>query len=131
MKRSLQARLLSSLACLTLMAGCGGQGDEAAVEEAAEEEVVPFLPDSTIEQQVQARIEDDPRLDIDGVEIAVRSAEQEVTLVGEVPTRKEWSIAREIALSSPGVKTVYLDSLSVLSEERNRGTPSEAPAARS
>jgi hypothetical protein len=39
-------------------------------------------------------------------------------LGGQVPSRMEMSIAREVAMSAPGVVTVNLDSLVVVSEQQ-------------
>jgi len=103
---------------VVLVAGCGGE--EPAPEEAAPEgENVMSVPDSTIEREVQTRLDADPRLDKEGIDLRVRSQEGTVLLVGGVPTRMEMSIAREVAMSSPGVVTVDLDSLVVASEQQN------------
>lgn len=108
------------LATIAALVACGGQGAEEATEPdtTAQEERVLSVPDSTIEREVQARLDSDPRLDKEGVEIAVHATDGEVTLVGEVPSRLEMSIAREVAISSPGVRRVLLDSLEVASERR-------------
>lgn len=113
--------------CLSLAMACGGETEEAPEETPITEETVPVVADSVIERDVQARIDDDPRLDVDDVEIAARSTGQVVTLVGQVPSRLEWSIAREVVLSTPGVKTVFLDSLMVLSEQQGEPTGRVAP----
>lgn len=108
------------LATIAALVACGGQGAEEAPEPdtTAQEERVLSVPDSTIEREVQTRLDSDPRLDKEGVEIAVHASDGEVTLVGEVPSRLEMSIAREVAISSPGVRRVHLDSLEVVSERR-------------
>lgn len=108
------------LATIAALVACGGQGAEEAPvpDTTAQEERVLSVPDSTIEREVQARLDSDPRLDKEGVEIAVHATDGEVTLVGEVPSRLEMSIAREVAISSPGVRRVHLDSLEVASERR-------------
>ena len=68
--------------------------------------------------QVQASRDADPRLDRDDIRVEAHSVEQEVTLVGTVPTRLEMSIARSNAQSVLGVKRVLIDSLVVESELR-------------
>jgi osmotically-inducible protein OsmY len=114
--------------CLGLTVACGrGETEEATEETPMAEETVPVVADSLIERDVQTRIDDDPRLEVEGVEIAAHSTDQVVTLVGQVPSRFEWSIAREVALSTPGVKTVLLDSLTVMSEQQGEPTGSVAP----
>ena len=116
------------LICLGILGACGGGDVEEVSEDATvAEETIPLVADSVIEGEIQRRLEADPRLDVEGVEIEAHSADQEVSLVGHVPSRVEWSIAREIALSAPGVKTVYLDSLTVLSEQQGGPTGSVAP----
>lgn len=119
-------RLTLAAVCLGLAAACGGGTDEAPVE-TAPEQTVPVVADSVIEQDVQRRLEADPRLDVEGVQVTAHSTGQEVTLVGEVPTRLQWSIARELAMSTPGVKIVYLDSLTVLSEQQEGPSGAVAP----
>lgn len=99
-------------------AACGG-GDEPAPEDAAPVgETVMSVPDSTIEREVQTRLDADPRLDKDGIELRVRSRDGVVMLIGGVPTRMEMSIAREVAISAPGVVNVDIDSLNVASERQ-------------
>ncbi|HUP01352.1 MAG TPA: BON domain-containing protein [Gemmatimonadota bacterium] len=119
--------LAMTVLCLGLSAACGRADDEPIDDAPIAEETIPFVADSVIEREIQTRLEADPRLDVEGVEIDVRSADQEVSLVGQVPSRLEWSIAREIALSAPGVKSVYLDSIVVLSEQQGGPTGAVAP----
>ncbi|HET6360830.1 MAG TPA: BON domain-containing protein [Gemmatimonadota bacterium] len=99
-------------------AGCGGD-EEPAPEEAPGEETVMSVPDSTIEREVRARLEADPRLDGEGIDLDVASEDGVVSLLGQVPSRMEMSIAREVAISAPGVVSVVFDSLDVLSERQN------------
>lgn len=104
---------------LILALACGGGAEEAEESPAdtlSADEQVQFVPDSLIEREIAARLDADPRLAADGIEIVAHAADGEVTLVGQVPTRLEMSIAREVAISAPGVKRVYLDSLRVLSD---------------
>lgn len=109
-----------------VIAACGGAADEPIEEEpVAEEERIPVVADSIIEREVAARIEADPRLGAEEIEIAVHSRDQEVTLVGSVPTRLEQSIAREVAISAPGVKRVWLDSLVVEADAGAGATATE------
>ena len=106
------ALLASALAC--------GGGEEPAPEEAAPAgETVLSVPDSTIEREVQTRLDADPRLDKDGIDLRVTSQDGVVRLIGGVPSRMEMSIAREVAISAPGVVSVDLDSLAVASEQQN------------
>lgn len=106
------------LPLLALALACGGGGDEAeeAPADTTAQDQVQFVPDSVILQDVTTRLSADPRLDAEGVEIEVHAVDGEVTLLGSVPTRREMQIAREVAISAPGVKRVYLDSLRVLSD---------------
>ena len=83
------------------------------------------MADSVIEVQVQTSLDADPRLDRDDVRVQAHSVEQEVTLVGTVPTRLEMSIARANAQSVLGVKRVLIDSLVVESEMRGRESTTE------
>lgn len=101
-------------------AGCGGN-DEPAPEEATRDETVMSVPDSTIEREIRARLDADPRLDGEGIELDVASENGVVSLLGQVPSRMEMSIAREVAMSAPGVVSVDFDSLNVLSEQQNEG----------
>ena len=101
-------------------AGCGGD-EEPAPEEATRDETVMAVPDSTIEREIRARLDADPRLDGEGIELDVASEDGVVILLGEVPSRMEMSIAREVAMSAPGVVSVVFDSLDVLSERQNAG----------
>lgn len=106
---------------LTVFAACRGEGpEEEAPADTADQEEVIAVPDSMIERELSTRIEADPRLDKEGVEIAVRADAGVVRLVGNVPTRLEMSIAREVALSSPGVRSVSLDSLVIASDAGSR-----------
>lgn len=116
---------------LLMAAGCaGGDAEEEAPAPAGEQ--VPAVADSVIERQVQASLDADPRLDRDDVRLEARSRDQEVSLVGTVPSRFEMSIARGNALSVLGVKRVVLDSLVIESELRGeastqQSTGEEAP----
>jgi hypothetical protein len=116
------AGAIMALALATALgAGCGGNEDPAP-EEAARDETVMSVPDSTIEREIRARLEADPRLDGEGIELDVASENGVVSLLGEVPSRMEMSIAREVAMSAPGVVSVVFDSLNVLSEQQNADT---------
>lgn len=99
-------------------AGCGGN-EEPAPEEATRDESVMSVPDSTIEREIRTRLDADPRLDGEGIELDVASENGVVSLLGQVPSRMEMSIAREVAISAPGVVSVVFDSLDVLSERQN------------
>lgn len=99
-------------------AGCGGN-DEPEPQEAPPGETVMSVPDSTIERELRSRLDADPRLDGEGIDLRVTSEGGTVMLAGEVPTRMEMSIAREVAISAPGVVTVNFDSLVVLSDRQN------------
>lgn len=77
------------------------------------------VPDSTIEREIRTRIDADPRLDGEGIDLSVSSRAGIVSLIGEVPSRMEMSIAREVVMSAPGVVTVDLDSLVVVTEQQN------------
>lgn len=102
---------------LLLLAGCaGGEGEEEAPAPAGEQ--VPVVADSVIQNQVQASLDADPRLDEEGIRVRAHSSNQEVSLIGNVPSRYEMSIARENAQSVLGVKRVLLDSLVIESELR-------------
>ena len=103
---------------VAVAAGCGGD-EEPAPEEASQGEAVMAVPDSTIEREIRSRLDADPRLDGDGIELDVSSENGVVSLLGEVPSRMEMSIAREVAMSAPGVVSVAFDSLVVLSERQN------------
>jgi osmotically-inducible protein OsmY len=111
-------KLLVLLLGFAIAAACGG-GEEPAPEEAPQGENVMSVPDSTIEREIQTRLEADPRLDSEGIDLRVTSAEGIVSLHGEVPSRMEMSIAREVVMSAPGVVDVSIDSLVVLSEQQN------------
>jgi osmotically-inducible protein OsmY len=76
------------------------------------------VPDSTIEREIRSRLDADPRLDTEGIDLRVTSQDGTVMLGGQVPSRMEMSIAREVAMSAPGVVTVNLDSLVVVSEQQ-------------
>src|SRR5688500_17727826 len=103
---------------LALGAGCG-QDEEPGPDEALQEETVMSVPDSTIEREIRARLDADPRLDGEGIELDVDSENGVVSLLGQVPSRMEMSIAREVVMSAPGVVSVAFDSLDVLSERQN------------
>jgi hypothetical protein len=103
---------------LAITAGCGG-GEEPAPEETPQGENVMSVPDSTIEREIRTRLDADPRLDTEGIDLQVASDAGIVSLIGEVPSRMEMSIAREVVLSAPGVVNVNLDSLVVVSEQQN------------
>lgn len=99
-------------------AGCGGDEEPVPAESASGEEVMS-VPDSTIEREIRTRLEADPRLDGEGIDLDVSSRAGVVSLLGEVPSRMEMSIAREVAMSAPGVVRVVFDSLDVVSERQN------------
>lgn len=111
-------RVVAMGLAIVLAAGCGGE-EEPAPEEAPAGENVMSVPDSTIEREIRTRIDADPRLDGEGIELRVSSQGGIVSLIGEVPSRMEMSIAREVVMSAPGVVSVDLDSLIVLSELQN------------
>ena len=115
-------RLGTTLVTLALStavaAGCGGDG-EPAPEGAPQGETVMSVPDSTIERELRSRLEADPRLDGQGIDLRVRSEGGTVMLAGEVPSRMEMSIARDVAMSAPGVVTVNFDSLVILADRQN------------
>ena len=111
-------RVVAMGLAIVLAGGCGGD-EEPAPEEAPAGENVMSVPDSTIEREIGARLDADPRLDGEGIELRVSSEEGIVSLIGEVPSRMEMSIAREVVMSAPGVVNVSLDSLVVLSELQN------------
>jgi hypothetical protein len=121
-------RLVGIGLAIVLAAGCGGD-EEPAPEEAPAGENVMSVPDSTIEREIGARLDADPRLDGEGIELRVSSEEGIVSLIGEVPSRMEMSIAREVAMSAPGVVNVSLDSLVVLSELQNAGGAADTLAS--
>lgn len=126
MRSRLIAPSLVLAAAAALACGKGGGEQAPAADSTAQEEAVMSVPDSTIVRNLQASLSSDPRLSKEGVDIAVHADGGNVTLVGSVPTRYEMAIAREVALSSPGVRNVYLDSLKVLSE----AAPPESSKAR-
>lgn len=101
---------------LLLLAGCAGGAEEETPATAGDD--VPVVADSVIQSQVQASLDTDPRLDKEGIRLEAHSVNQEVMLVGTVPSRFEMSIARENAQSVLGVRRVLLDSLVVESELR-------------
>ena len=111
------ARAIVALA-LAVAAGCGGD-EEPAPQEAPQGETVMEVPDSTIEREIRARLDADPRLDGEGIDLDVNSENGVVSLLGQVPSRMEMSIAREVVMSAPGVVSVAFDSLDVLSERQN------------
>jgi hypothetical protein len=113
-----------ALGALVLLATACAQGDEEEAPTPAGDRV-PVVADSVIEQQVQASLDADPRLGGEDVRVEAHSVEQEVTLVGTVPTRLEMSIARSNAQSVLGVKRVLIDSLVVESEMRGRAGATE------
>ena len=101
-----------------LAAGCG-QDEEPGPDEALQEETVMSVPDSTIEREIRTRFDADPRLDGEGIDLDVSSENGVVSLLGQVPSRMEMSIAREVVMSAPGVVSVTFDSLVILSERQN------------
>jgi hypothetical protein len=111
-------RLVGIGLAFALAVGCGGD-EEPAPEEAPAGENVMSVPDSTIEREIGARLDADPRLDGEGIELRVTSDGGIVSLIGEVPSRMEMSIAREVVMSAPGVVSVTFDSLVILSERQN------------
>ena len=108
-------RVVAAGLAIVLAAGCGGD-EEPAPEEAPAGENVMSVPDSTIEREIRTRIDADPRLDGERIDLSVSSQGGVVSLIGEVPSRMEMSMAREVVMSAPGVVSVNLDSLVVLSE---------------
>jgi hypothetical protein len=104
---------------LALALACSGGGEEPApAETSVPADDTPVVADSLIEQEVQYRLDADPRLDVDGVSITASSEDQVVSLVGEVPSRLESSMAQEVAMSVFGVKGVVSESLQVASERQ-------------
>lgn len=132
MKTMRKTTLFLTLSLAAVLVACAGEGAEEAPEAdttAQTGEKVRSVPDSTITREIQTRLDADPRLEEEGVEIEVHVTEGEVTLVGEVPTRFEQSVAREVASSAPGVREVYLDSLVVAAEaEQGEGPEAETQA---
>lgn len=114
-----QARAIVALAMAAAVAAGCGRDEEPAPEEASQEESVMSVPDSTIEREIRARLDADPRLDGEGIDLDVSSENGVVSLLGQVPSRMEMSIAREVAMSAPGVVSVVFDSLDVVSERQN------------
>ena len=108
-----------ALGALVVAAACAQEEDEAP---APVGDQVPVVADSVIELQVQASLDADPRLDRDDIQLEAHSVDQEVTLVGTVPSRLEMSIARANAQSVLGVRRVLIDSLVVESEQRGRAS---------
>ena len=113
-----------ALGALILLTTACGRGDEEEAPAAAGDQV-PVVADSVIEAQVQASLDADPRLDRDDIRVEAHSVDQEVTLVGSVPSRLEMSIARTNAQSVLGVKRVLIDSLVVESEQRGEASATE------
>lgn len=120
-------RVVAMGLAIVLAGGCGGD-EEPAPEEAPAGENVMSVPDSTIEREITTRLDADPRLDAEGIDLSVSSEGGVVSLIGEVPSRMEMSIAREVAMSAPGVVNVSLDSLVVLSEQQNSPGASDTAA---
>jgi osmotically-inducible protein OsmY len=118
-----------AIVALTLAAavatGCGGD-EEPAPEEAPQGETVMSVPDSTIEREIRTRLDADPRLDGEGIDLDVSSENGVVSLLGQVPSRMEMSIAREVVMSAPGVVSVTFDSLDVVSERQNAAADTTA-----
>jgi osmotically-inducible protein OsmY len=111
--------LVTWAVALALAVGACGGGEEPAQEETVPAgETVMAVPDSTIEREVQTRLDADPRLDKEGIVLRVRAEDGIVNLIGSVPSRMEMSIAREVAISAPGVVNVNMDSLDVASERQ-------------
>lgn len=120
------ARAIVALAvAAAVSAGCGGD-DEPAPEDAPQGEAVMSVPDSTIEREIRTRLDADPRLDGEGIDLDVSSENGVVSLLGQVPSRMEMSIAREVVMSAPGVVSVTFDSLVVLSERQNAAADTTA-----
>jgi osmotically-inducible protein OsmY len=111
--RSLFALVLA-IGIVLALDGC--RREEEAPEETGEAEGL-VVPDTTIMREIGTRLDADPRLDDPDIVLEPHSDEGEVTLIGTVPSRRELSIAREVAMSTPGVKAVWLDSVRVLSEQ--------------
>lgn len=123
------AKTLAVLAlAVTVAAGCGGD-EEPAPEEAPQGETVMSVPDSTIEREIRTRLDADPRLDGEGIDLQVTSQGGTVMLRGQVPSRMEMSIAREVVMSAPGVVNVNLDSLVVVSEQQNASAAPDTSGA--
>lgn len=103
---------------LTALA-CGG-GDDQDPDDAATQadSGVLLVADSVIQREITTRLGSDPRLADPAVKVTAHADHGDVTLIGRVPTRMEMSVAREVAASTPGVRTVYLDSLVVESEDQ-------------
>lgn len=116
-----------ALGALIVLAACAREGEEEAPEAAGDP--VPVVADSVIENQVQASLDADPRLDREDIRVEAHSVGQEVTLVGTVPTRLEMSIARDNARSVFGVRRVLVDSLVVESEQRGAASATESTGA--
>ena len=84
------------------------------------------VPDSTIERETRTRLDADPRLDTEGIDLQVTSEEGIVSLSGEVPSRMEMSIAREVVMSAPGVVDVNIEALVVRSEQQDAAPETDA-----
>lgn len=118
--------------CLGLGIAVGGcrKGAKEAPEEAAPPQGL-VVPDTTIVREVNTRMDADPRLDDPEIQLEAHSTDGEVTLIGQVPSRFELSIAREVAASTPGVHQVWLDSVRVLSEKpRDEGPQPRSSSGR-
>lgn len=125
----MRALSILPLALTLILGACAREEGADEPVEAAPAEAIMVVADSTIERDAQARLESDPRLDGEGIDITVHSDGQDVTLVGSVPTRYEMSVAREVVQSTPGVRQVYLDSLRVESEAQTEAAPVRQDAA--
>lgn len=120
------AIIMNSALAMTILA-CGGAEEPAEEETSTAEETIATVADSIIERDVRDRLEADPRLDDPEIEITVRSQDGEVTLTGQVPSRLELSVARDIVMGVLGVRGILLDSLNVLSEmERGEGVEAQS-----
>ncbi|HUP18635.1 MAG TPA: BON domain-containing protein [Gemmatimonadota bacterium] len=110
---------IPAIAVLVAALACAGEdADEASVADTTAQDDVLRVPDSIIDRELAARFEADPRLAGEGIDVTARAEDGNVWLNGSVPTRYEMSVARDVVLSTPGVRDVYLDSLVVESDVR-------------
>ncbi|MFN2384512.1 MAG: BON domain-containing protein [Gemmatimonadota bacterium] len=119
MRSFARAAVLFTLALTALACGGGDDAQEPDDATTQEDSGVLLVADSIIQRELTTRLEADPRLADPGVQVTAHADHGDVTLIGRVPSRMEMSIAREVAASTPGVRTVYLDSLVVESEAQS------------
>ena len=107
---------IPAIAILAAALACGGgDAEEIPASDLGGDDVMQ-VADSIIDRELAARFEADPRLADATIDVSARAEDGNVWLRGRVPTRYEMSIARDVVLSTPGVRDVYLDSLVVVSD---------------